>query len=145
MHQEAGHPHFRALNSQRSARKYRKSAIVYCEFLTIIDGTMTLALSDDEKLALAALLTRTIEDDPYPLSPRVLTLKSILAKLRPEPTREPRTGTRHRRKPCCAPVSPRRPPELPGSSDRVLTYSIETQINPTAARVRPGRHHQPLG
>jgi hypothetical protein len=34
---------------------------------------MNLDLTEDEKLALAALLTRTIEDDPYPLSPRVLT------------------------------------------------------------------------
>jgi hypothetical protein len=38
---------------------------------------------------LCALLTRTIEDDPYPLSPRLGPLKSILAKLSPEPIREP--------------------------------------------------------
>lgn len=50
---------------------------------------MPLDLSDDEKLALVALLTRTIADDRYPLSPRVRTLKDILAKLRPEPVREP--------------------------------------------------------
>ena len=50
---------------------------------------MRLDLSDDEKLALVALLTRTIADDRYPLSPRVRTLKDILAKLRPEPVREP--------------------------------------------------------
>ncbi len=30
---------------------------------------MTLDLTEDEKLALLALLKRTIEDDPYPLSP----------------------------------------------------------------------------
>jgi hypothetical protein len=29
-----------------------------------------LALSDDEAAALVALLTRTIDDDRYPLSPR---------------------------------------------------------------------------
>jgi hypothetical protein len=52
-------------------------------------GVMHLKLSDDETAALASLLTRTIEDDPYPLSPRLGPLKSILAKLRPEPIREP--------------------------------------------------------
>jgi hypothetical protein len=43
---------------------------------------MTLDLTDDEKLALAALLKRTIEDDRYPLSP-LRPLKAILAKLEP--------------------------------------------------------------
>ena len=47
-------------------------------------------LSDDEKTALVALLKRTIDDDRYPLSPRIRTLKGILAKLQPsEPTRAP--------------------------------------------------------
>jgi hypothetical protein len=49
---------------------------------------MTLDLSHDEKLALVRLLTRTIEDDRYPLSPRI-RIRAILAKLRPEPVREP--------------------------------------------------------
>jgi hypothetical protein len=35
------------------------------------------------------LLRRAIDDDRYPLSPRIQTLKAILGKLRPEPTREP--------------------------------------------------------
>ena len=48
-----------------------------------------LDLSDDEAAALVALLTRTIDGDRYPLSPRVRTLRAILAKLRPEPAREP--------------------------------------------------------
>ena len=46
-------------------------------------------LTDDEKVALAALLKRAIDDDRYPLSPRIGTLRSILAKLeppRPAPT-----------------------------------------------------------
>jgi hypothetical protein len=34
-------------------------------------------------------LTRTIDGDRYLLSPRIRTLKAILAKLRPEPAREP--------------------------------------------------------
>ena len=50
---------------------------------------MVLDLTDEETDALARLLSRTIDDDRYPLSPRVQTLKGILAKLRPEPVREP--------------------------------------------------------
>ena len=50
---------------------------------------MMLDLTDDETDALATLLRRTIDDDRYPLSPRVQTLKGILAKIRPEPVREP--------------------------------------------------------
>jgi len=48
-----------------------------------------LDLFDDQAAALVALLTRTIDGDYYPLSPRVRALKAILAKLRPEPAREP--------------------------------------------------------
>jgi len=48
-----------------------------------------LDLSDEEAAALVARLNRTISDDHYPVSPRVRTLKAILAKLRPEPVREP--------------------------------------------------------
>ena len=50
---------------------------------------MTLDLTEEETGALAKLLSRTIDDDRYPLSPRVQTLKAILAKIRPEPPREP--------------------------------------------------------
>jgi hypothetical protein len=50
---------------------------------------MMLDLTDEETDALARLLSRTIDNDRYPLSPRVQTLKGILAKLRPEPVREP--------------------------------------------------------
>jgi hypothetical protein len=46
-------------------------------------------LTDEETDALARLLRRTIDDDRYPLSPRVQTLKAILAKIQPEPAREP--------------------------------------------------------
>jgi len=51
----------------------------------IIGAMKHLDLDD----AFVALLTRTIADDRYPLSPRIRTLKAILAKLRPEPVREP--------------------------------------------------------
>jgi hypothetical protein len=50
---------------------------------------MMLDLTQEETEALARLLRRTIDDDRYPLSPRVQTLKAILAKVRPEPAREP--------------------------------------------------------
>jgi hypothetical protein len=42
-------------------------------------------LTDYEKVALAALLKRAIDDDRYPLSPRIVTLRGILAK--PEPAK----------------------------------------------------------
>ena len=45
-------------------------------------------LTDDEKTALLALLKRTINDDRYPLSPRIRMLGGILAKLEP-PTPTP--------------------------------------------------------
>jgi hypothetical protein len=50
---------------------------------------MTLDLSDPETDALATLLRRIIDDDRFPLSPRIQTLRAILGKIRPEPTREP--------------------------------------------------------
>jgi hypothetical protein len=56
---------------------------------------MTLDLSDTEADALATLLRRTIDDDRYPLSPRIQTLETILGKIRPEPVREPLPPRRH--------------------------------------------------
>ena len=47
---------------------------------------MTLDLTDEEKLALAAELKRTIAEDRYPLSPRICTLEAILAKIEPQST-----------------------------------------------------------
>ena len=50
---------------------------------------MMLDLTNEETGALAKLLSRTVEDDRYPLSPRIQTLTAILAKIRPEPARQP--------------------------------------------------------
>jgi hypothetical protein len=50
---------------------------------------MNLDLSDDEAAALLRELDAIIDNDRYPLSPRIQTLKAILNKLRPEPAREP--------------------------------------------------------
>jgi hypothetical protein len=49
-------------------------------------------LTADEKTVLTALLRRTIDDDRYPLSPRIGVLRGILAKLeptKPAPSRVP--------------------------------------------------------
>ena len=50
---------------------------------------MMLDLTEEETDALTRLLSRTIDDDRYPLSPRIQTLKAVLGKIRPEPVREP--------------------------------------------------------
>jgi hypothetical protein len=50
---------------------------------------MNLDLSDEEAAALTQELHDIVERDRYPFSPRIQILKAILAKLRPEPVREP--------------------------------------------------------
>ena len=56
---------------------------------------MNLDLADDEKAAPIRELDRIIRDDRYPLSPRIVMLKAILNKIRPEPVREPLPPMRH--------------------------------------------------
>jgi hypothetical protein len=46
-----------------------------------------LELSDEQAAALVRLLRKAIDADQYPLSPRVMMLKEILGKLRPEAPR----------------------------------------------------------
>jgi hypothetical protein len=53
---------------------------------------MTLDLTDAETDALVTLLRRAINDDRFPLLPRIQTLKGILGKIRPEPVREQRNA-----------------------------------------------------
>jgi hypothetical protein len=48
-----------------------------------------LELSDEEAAALIKELADITGNDRYPFSPRIQTLRAILAKLRPEPAREP--------------------------------------------------------
>jgi hypothetical protein len=50
---------------------------------------MNLDLNNDETAALARLLRRAIDDDKYPLSPRIRLIQRILDKLDPPPVREP--------------------------------------------------------
>jgi hypothetical protein len=49
---------------------------------------MNLDLSDDESTALARLLRKAIDEDRYPLSPRIRLLQAILDKIDPPPARE---------------------------------------------------------
>ena len=68
-----------------------------------------LDLSDDETAAPTKELDDSTRNNRYPFSERIRTLKAILAKLRPEPAREPlppskvyappkaTAATRHRR------------------------------------------------
>jgi len=56
---------------------------------------MSLYLTEDETAALLHELDHIIDSDRYPLSPRILTLKAIRAKLRPEPPREPAPPPKH--------------------------------------------------
>ena len=50
---------------------------------------MNLELTDEEMDAPARMLRDVIDADRYPLSPRVKLWKGILAKIRPQPPREP--------------------------------------------------------
>jgi hypothetical protein len=54
-----------------------------------ISGAMHLDLSDEETTALTQELHDIVENDRYPFSHRIPHLRGILAKLRPEPAREP--------------------------------------------------------
>jgi hypothetical protein len=50
---------------------------------------VNLTLDDDEAVALTRVLRRTIDDDRYPLSPRIRQLQGILDRLDPPPFRAP--------------------------------------------------------
>jgi hypothetical protein len=51
---------------------------------------MRLDLTDEEAAALLSLLNRVIDEDRYPLSPRVRTLRGIRAKFSTAPPEPPR-------------------------------------------------------
>jgi hypothetical protein len=50
---------------------------------------MNLELNDVQTAVLTRELHSIIQNDRYPLSPRIVALKEILGQLRPEPEREP--------------------------------------------------------
>jgi hypothetical protein len=52
-------------------------------------ATVSSCWAQTERFALPNLLTETIETSRYPLSPRMQTLRAILAKLGPAASTEP--------------------------------------------------------
>jgi hypothetical protein len=50
---------------------------------------MTLDLTDEQAAALERVLHDLVENDRYPLSPRIQMLREIRNMIRPEPKREP--------------------------------------------------------
>jgi hypothetical protein len=56
---------------------------------------MNLDLTDEQTEALTLELSQIVQNDRYPLSPRIVALKEILGMLRPEPEREPLPPRRH--------------------------------------------------
>jgi hypothetical protein len=54
-----------------------------------------LDLTDEEAAALTKELADITGNDRYPFSPRIQTLRAILAKLKPEPAREPLPPPKH--------------------------------------------------
>jgi hypothetical protein len=56
---------------------------------------MNLDLTDEQRAALARLLTETIDGDRFPHSPRIQTLKAIRAKIVPEPASAPLPPKKH--------------------------------------------------
>ena len=56
---------------------------------------MNLEQTDEQTEALIRELSQIVQNDRYPLSPRIVALKEILGQLRPEPEREPLPPRRH--------------------------------------------------
>jgi hypothetical protein len=54
---------------------------------------MNLELNDMQAEVLTRDLHNIIQNDRYPLSPRIVALKELLAMMRPEPKREPLSET----------------------------------------------------
>jgi hypothetical protein len=54
-----------------------------------------LELTDEQTEALLRELSQIVQNDRYPLSPRIVALKEILGQLRPEPERKPLPPRRH--------------------------------------------------
>jgi hypothetical protein len=50
---------------------------------------MKLELSEEQTAALVKALDRMIDEDRYPLSPRIRMLREIRNLIRPEPARQP--------------------------------------------------------
>jgi hypothetical protein len=57
--------------------------------------SVNLDLNDVQTEALIRELSSIIQNDRYPFSPRIVTLKEILGMMRSEPEREPLPPRRH--------------------------------------------------
>jgi hypothetical protein len=64
-------------------------------------------LTDEQTEALANELDAIVRNDRYPLSPRIVTLRAILGKLRPEPAREPLPPVKQYERPRAKPAQRR--------------------------------------
>jgi hypothetical protein len=75
----------------------RKPGGAACEMTgtTLYVLYMILEMTDEQTEALIRELSQIIDNDRYPFSPRIRTLKEIRAKIRPEPAREPLPPVRH--------------------------------------------------
>ena len=58
-------------------------------------GMTNLELTEVQKEALIRELSQIVQNDRYPLSPRIVVLREILGQLRPEPAREPLPPRQH--------------------------------------------------
>jgi hypothetical protein len=84
-------------NGRRSPMRGRKT----CGSERVVQ----LDLNDEEAAALLAALNRLIDNDRYPLSPRVRTLRAIRAKLPGAPREPPPVATAANRAACRKPAS----------------------------------------
>jgi hypothetical protein len=69
---------------------------------------MKLDLTDEQTELLLGELDRIIENDRYFLSPRILALREIRAKIKPYPVREPLPPRKHYEPPRAATARRRR-------------------------------------
>ncbi len=84
---------------------------------------MTLDLTDDEARVLAKHLRRTIDDDPFPLAPRLDPLKAVLAKLDPPALRP-------------EPLPPLKPGDAPSVGRSKWTAVKQSRTKTTAGRTK---------
>src|SRR5689334_2891928 len=66
---------------------------------------MNFEVTDEQPEALLQELSQIIDNDRYPFSLRIRTVKEIRAKIRPEPPREPLPPVRHYEPPSKGPIS----------------------------------------
>ena len=108
---------------------------------------MHLDLSDDETAALTKELDDITRNDRYPFSERIRTVKAILAKLRPEPVREPLPPPKvYARQTSTGLVYFSRSPSRPRNSpSRLFRYSDERGKRPLLPQIAEDRKYVSFG